>query len=318
MATRKLGRVFDAPAKLLKTRYFASGYVHTSGHGVIRGFNRVDPPDSKAPLPGWNTPHSAGHQDWHVGAISSIHRAATSPIQSSQDAGRFGWDHQKFSICHTFLGPPASAMASNRPSGDGMAAQISGLLDLSRTGVLPSSVTFSNALSSSKLCQETRRLFPSGDQSRPINPSHPLTFTSRVLPVDVERKWIFPSLAPKTMIPRCEPSGDKPQLQSGSICGGSVLLPLLTSNLNVRQVFPFALPYRQIVDGKRAHCTFQMPTSFRTKRGVPPPMGIAKMEEGFAELADLGVEIYKISEPSGVTLGCESWSALLTRLSAMG
>lgn len=64
--------------------------------------------------------------------------------------------------------------------------------------------------------------------------------------------------------------------------------------------------YMQIVDGKRAHCTFQMPASFKTKRGVPPPIGIAKMEERFLGLADLGVEIYKISEPSGVSPGCES------------
>src|SRR6267143_5649762 len=104
------------------------------------------------------------------------------------------------------------------------------------------------------------------------------------------------------MIARCEPSGDKLQLQSAaSICGGAVRVPLLTSKRNVSVVFPFTILYRQSVDGKRAHCTFQMPTSFRTKRGVPPPMGIAKMEEGVAELADLGVEIYKISEPSGVT-----------------
>ncbi len=45
-------------------------------------------------------------------------------------------------------------------------------------------------------------------------------------------------------------------------------------------------------------------------------MGMAKMEEGVSELADLGVEIYKISEPSGVTLGCESCSALIIILSA--
>ena len=38
----------------------------------------------------------------------------------------------------------------------------------------------------------------------------------------------------------------------------------------------------------------------------------------FPVLADLGVEIYKISEPSGVTLGCFSGSALVVRLSAKG
>ena len=79
-------------------------------------------------------------------------------------------------------------------------------------------------------------------------------------------------------------------------------VPLLTSKRNVSVVFPFVMLYRQIVDGKRAHCTFQMPTSFRTKRGVPPPIGMARMEE-VSGLVDLGVETYRISEPSGVSLG---------------
>jgi hypothetical protein len=148
-----------------------------------------------------------------------------------QPACSFGRAHQKFSICQTFLGPPASAIASIRPFGDGIAAQISGLLDLIRTVALPSNETFNKALSRSKLCQDTSKLFPSGDQSAPINPFHPFTKTSRAFPVDVERKWILPSFAPKTTIARSEPSGDKLQLQLGSICGGSVLLPLLTSNL---------------------------------------------------------------------------------------
>src|SRR5215467_14912570 len=77
---------------------------------------------------------------------------------------------QKFSTCQTFLGPPASAIANHRPSGDGMAPQISGLVDLIRTEALPLRVICSNALSRSKLCQETRRLFPSAVQSAPINP----------------------------------------------------------------------------------------------------------------------------------------------------
>src|SRR5262245_57502657 len=120
------------------------------------------------------------------------------------------------------------------------------------------------------------------------------------------------------MIARCEPSGDKLQLQSGSFCGGSAVLPLLTSKRNVCQVFPFAVLYRQIVDGIRAHCTFQMPTSLRIKRGAPPSRGIAKIDEGASASADLGVEMYKISEPSGVTLGCERCSVLLIRRSGMG
>jgi hypothetical protein len=34
----------------------------------------------------------------------------------------------------------------------------------------------------------------------------PFKKTSRVFPVDVERKWILPSFAPKTTIARYEPS----------------------------------------------------------------------------------------------------------------
>lgn len=56
--------------------------------------------------------------------------------------------HLKFSIPQTFLVPLASAMASDRPSGDGIANKIS-LLERSSTEALPSSVTFSNALSHS-------------------------------------------------------------------------------------------------------------------------------------------------------------------------
>ena len=80
-------------------------------------------------------------------------------------------------------------------------------------------------------------------------------------------------------------------MQSGSICGGAALFPLLTSKRYVSTVFPFVMLYMQTVDGNRAHCTFQMPTSLRTKRGVPPRMGMAKIEERVAGLAGLGVEI---------------------------
>ena len=77
-----------------------------------------------------------------------------------------------------------------------------------------------------------------------------------------------------------------------------MLFPLLKSNRYVSTVFPLLMPYIQTVDGNRAHCTFQMWTSFRTKRGVPPAIGMAKIEEGVSAEEDLGVEIYKISEPS--------------------
>src|SRR5882724_8809676 len=149
-----------------------------------------------------------------------------------------------------------------------------------------------------------------------INPLHPFTTSSRVSPENVGRSWIVLWLEPTATKARCEPSGDKLQKPSGSICGGLVLLPLLTSNRKVSRAFPFEVLYMQIVDGKRAHSTAKIATSWRTNRGVPPRMVKAKIEEGVSGPADLGVAIYKIPEPSGVTLGCESCSAALTRLSA--
>src|ERR1700761_1056323 len=105
------------------------------------------------------------------------------------------------------------------------------------------------------------------------------------------------------MIARSEPSGDKLQLNADSICGGIAILPLLTSKRNVSELSPLATLYRQIVEGKRAHCTFQMPTSLRMKRGVPPPIGMEKMEDGVSWLAGVVVGIYTISEPSGGNTG---------------
>src|SRR6516162_756147 len=119
------------------------------------------------------------------------------------------------------------------------------------------------------------------------------------------------------MIARTEPSGDKIQLNADSICGAIAILPLRTSKRNVSEVSPLATLYRQIVEGNRAHCTFQMPTSLRMKRGVPPPIGTAKMEDGLSWFVDVVVEIYRISEPSGATTDCETWYVLVTRLSAM-
>src|SRR5882762_7783343 len=151
-----------------------------------------------------------------------------------------------------------------------------------------------------------------------INPFHPFTTRSRVLPEDVDRSWIVPWSEPTATNARCVPSGDKLQKPSVSICGGPVVLPLRTSKRKVSRIFPFEMLNRQIVDGNRAHSTAKMATSLRTRRGAPPRTGIAKMDEGVSGLADLGVETYKISEPSGVTLGCEICSVAVTRLSANG
>jgi hypothetical protein len=61
----------------------------------------------------------------------------------------FAWNYLKLSICHTFRVVLVPAMASDRPSGDGIAPKISGLLEWSRTETAPSSATFSKALSDS-------------------------------------------------------------------------------------------------------------------------------------------------------------------------
>jgi hypothetical protein len=58
---------------------------------------------------------------------------------------------------------PDGAIASIRPSGDGIAVVILGLADLRRTETLPSRVMLSDAVSCSKLCQGIRTLFPSAD-----------------------------------------------------------------------------------------------------------------------------------------------------------
>jgi hypothetical protein len=128
---------------------------------------------------------------------------------------------------------------------------------------------------------------------------HPFIVSLRVSPVTVERSRIVP-LSPSQTMARFRPSGDKLQLHDGSICSGSECLPVLTSKRNVSVVSPLIVLYMQIAEGKGEHCTFQIPTSRRIRRGVPPAIGIAKMELGVLRSADLGVEIYKISEPSGV------------------
>jgi len=56
------------------------------------------------------------------------------------------WDHLKFSISHTFFVGLTSRMANNRPSGDGIAYPMK-VPERSSTEALPSSATFSNALS---------------------------------------------------------------------------------------------------------------------------------------------------------------------------
>src|SRR6266436_290335 len=208
-------------------------------------------------------------------------------------------------------------MARDRPSGDGIAPNISVVVERSRTEALPSSVILSSALPPSGVFPATKKLFPSAAHVMLSNSFRPVTRTSRVLPVSVERKRIVSLRLGQTRA-RCEPSGDKLQLHAGSTCDGYELLPFFTSNRNVSMSSPLATLYRQKFNGEFAHCTFQMPTCLRTRRGAPPPIGMAKSDDGVSRLADLGVEIYKISEPSGVTLGCLSCSALVVKPSAKG
>src|SRR3954469_7464020 len=132
----------------------------------------------------------------------------------------------------------------------------------------------------------------------PINPFHPFTISSFVSPAGVERSLIVFWRGPNGTMARREPSGDKLQLQSGSVCNGPETLPVLTSKRKVSAVTPFVMLYMHVVDNTLAHCRFHMRKSLRTLRGAPPAEGIARMEERVSELRALGVEIYRTSEPS--------------------
>src|SRR5271154_473642 len=87
------------------------------------------------------------------------------------------------------------------------------------------------------------------------------------------------------MIARSEPSGDKLQLQLGSICSGSVLLPLLTSNLYVSAVFPFAVASSTLNKTKVERVDFLDTAVTHQERGVvgsePDPAGedVASLRE---------------------------------------
>jgi len=142
------------------------------------------------------------------------------------------------------------------PSGDGIAYRMYWWNGAHRRS--PSSVTLSMRYPF-VITQETRASF----HLRPIlfvNPFHPFT-TSHAF-----SQWMWSGVesslvGPLATMARCEPSGDKLQLQSGSICEGAVLFPTPHIKLErFRSISPLNA-YRQTVDGKCAHCTFQMPTS---------------------------------------------------------
>src|SRR5438045_1458 len=118
----------------------------------------------------------------------------------------------------------------------------------------------------------------------PINPVHSFTISSFVSPAEVERSLIVFWRGPKATMARREPSGDKLQLQSGSVCTAPATLPLFTSKRKVSAVTPFVMLYMHVVDDKLAHWTFHIRKSLRTLRGAPPANGIARMEERASEL----------------------------------
>ena len=76
----------------------------------------------------------------------------------------------------------------------------------------------------------------------------PFVVSLRVSPVRVERSRIVP-LSPLQTIARVRPSGDKLLLHDGSICAGSVCLPVCTSNRKVWLVSPVILLYKQTAQG---------------------------------------------------------------------
>ena len=89
------------------------------------------------------------HVENHARETSgNVEGSEVAAVIQSQLTWLFARDPQKSPICHTFLVGLTSKMASSRPSGDGIAYPIKSL-ERSRTETLPSSVTFSNALSRS-------------------------------------------------------------------------------------------------------------------------------------------------------------------------
>jgi len=111
-------------------------------------------------------------------------------------------------------------MARNRPSGDGIANPIE-LLERSKSETLPSSATFSNPLSIHDYAKQRGDSFhPRPIYVRQFVPSfyNQITRFARGCGAKPDR-----SIGLKGIMARCEPSGDKLQLQSGSICGRAVL-----------------------------------------------------------------------------------------------
>jgi hypothetical protein len=99
-----------------------------------RGKSRMERPSSRKPTLGMCGSASVRYISEQAG---SIYSDALFPCP---------WDHLKFSISHTFFVGLTSRMANNRPSGDGIAYPMK-VPERSSTEALPSSATFSNALS---------------------------------------------------------------------------------------------------------------------------------------------------------------------------
>ena len=212
-------------------------------------------------------------------------------------------EHQKFSICHTLRVVLTPAMARDRPSGDGIAPNISGLLERSRTETRAIERDIQQSTVGFMMPRQAGEFSIHGPydaiQFVPSLYRHLTRFTSES---GAQPDRSFTAISKLWRVAN--------HRGTSSSCTRDRFVADLSFYRSARQtgtspyVSPLRLLYRQTADGKGEHCTFQMRTSLRTRRGVPPAIGIAKMELGVLRSADLGVEIYKISEPSGVTLGC--------------
>ena len=118
-------------------------------HGSISGLPVIPPTIGQTPngVPKLPRSNCRGVRTLHLSG-SVLVRIYLSTREVDRLQCTFSMGHQKFSICHTFLAPVSSVMASDRPSGDGIAEKTS-LRECSSTEALPSRVTFSNVLSPS-------------------------------------------------------------------------------------------------------------------------------------------------------------------------
>jgi hypothetical protein len=147
--TKDVWRKYTAQNPATRTRYLSLTPAHY----------RRQVTELSAPLQKKRTPlmhvSSLTTVTGHCRGVSTLHLSGSVLVRiylRTREVDRlrcaFSMGHQKFSICHTFLAPVSSVMASDRPSGDGIAEKTS-LRECNSTEALPSRVTFSNVLSPS-------------------------------------------------------------------------------------------------------------------------------------------------------------------------